>query len=334
MQPYPLRFRPLLKERVWGGNALARYGHAVDPAQTIGESWEIADLPDDVEGGQSIICNGALSGHRLHDVLRNHPQMLMGSARPWKDGHFPLLFKLLDAKENLSVQVHPDEAWASTHPGAHLKSEAWYVLDAEPGARIYVGLLPGVHRADLEAAIRDNRVEQCLATREAIPGSCHYLPGGTCHALGAGITVAEIQTPSDTTFRLYDWGRTGRTMHHESALACIRYDRSPPEPDPVCRPVVAGALVSTLLTETRYFTVTHLETTKNMSLPIVTDDAPVVWLCVRGAGTVGDGEEQAALRPGTTILLPAAMRGTSASLDASTRILEIRLPHPAYGALA
>ena len=125
--------------------------------------------------------------------------------------------------DNLSVQVHPDDAYVRRHPEARLKSEAWHILDAQPGSVIYAGLKPGVDRDSFAQAIEDGTVVDKLVAIPAVPGECHYLPSGTCHALGAGVLVAEVQTPSDTTFRVWDWGRTSRELHIEQALECIDF---------------------------------------------------------------------------------------------------------------
>ena len=160
---------------------------------------------------------------------------LMGEAELSNEGRFPLLIKYLDACDNLSVQVHPDQAWAAANSDAHLKSEAWVVMDAAPGSLIWAGVKPGTTAASMQAALDTGTLTDTLLSREAQVGSCHALPSGTCHALGSGVLVAEVQTTSDTTFRLWDWGRVGRQMHVEQALACINYDTPPP--DEVSMPV-------------------------------------------------------------------------------------------------
>jgi mannose-6-phosphate isomerase len=334
MRPYPLRFRPLLKERVWGGTALRRFGHDVPADRSIGESWELADLPDHVDHGRSVADNGPLSGRTLHEIMVAFPDMIMGDAPPWPDGRFPLLFKILDARENLSVQVHPDERYAAAHPGAHLKSEAWFVIDADPGAQLYIGLKPGVDRRAFQAAIDSASVESCLVSRPALPGTCHFLPGGTCHALGAGVLVAEMQTPSDTTFRVWDWGRTGRTLHVEEAMACIAFGDMPPQPGPHQRPLPSELGTMTLLTDTPYFSTMLLETSGDVQTPIVLNRIPAIWFCLEGSGSVIGGGVSVPFQAGTTMLFPAAMTDAHASLRGACRMLEIRLPHPAKDALA
>lgn len=224
-QPYPLVFRPLLFEKVWGGDRLRRFGKPVAAGHRVGESWEVADLSQTSVSGagggavRSVVSNGALSGRTLSEVRRAWgDRVVFGREMP--AGDFPLLVKFLDARENLSVQVHPSPEFLQRHPmvPAHLKTECWYVLDAEPGGVIYKGLKPGVTREDLARGTRDGSIVGMMEAAPAVAGECHNLPSGTVHALGAGVLVAEVQTPSDTTFRLFDWGRTGRELHVAQAL--------------------------------------------------------------------------------------------------------------------
>ncbi len=238
--PYPLTFRPILMEKVWGGDRLARFGKPVAPAAKIGESWELADMNATSASGagggaaRSIINEGPLAGRTLHDALELWGDQLLGARRSSSASaasHFPLLVKYLDAMENLSVQVHPSPAYAACHAGANLKTECWYILDATPSAVIYKGVRDGVTREGFELALRTGDGAGVVAMLEAVPaiiGECHNLPSGTVHALGAGVLVAEVQTPSDTTYRVYDWGRAGRELHIEQALACIDFGAAPP----------------------------------------------------------------------------------------------------------
>ena len=220
----PLRFRPILKSRAWGGRRLARFGKPVPPAPAppVGESWEIADLAPPVEDGVSRVAGGPFDGASLRDLLDAHRRAILGSAHD-VDGRFPLLVKFLDAAEHLSVQVHPTAAFAARHPGAHLKTEAWVVLEAAPGARIYRGIRAGVTPDRFRAAIAGGTAVDLLVSEEVRAGDCIPLVSGLCHALGAGVMVAEVQTPSDTTFRVYDWNRNdpARPLHVDQAMECI-----------------------------------------------------------------------------------------------------------------
>ena len=297
--PYPLLFEPVLMPKVWGGDRLARFGKRVQPGATIGESWEVADLgATSVSGAgggsvRSVIREGPLTGRTLHDALEQWGGALLGDARPI-DGGFPLLVKFLDARENLSVQVHPSPAYAAANPGAKLKTECWYILDAEPESVIYKGVRPGVTRASFEAHIRDGTGVNDLVSVPAVVGECHNLPSGTVHALGAGVLVAEVQTPSDTTFRVYDWGRQGRELHIRESLECIDFGPAP-------APVQLGK-GDTLTTE--FFEVFQPEVGGNVRLRQARCSIVMVrqgWGHVVGAGRA------IPIEAGDTALIPAAI---------------------------
>lgn len=234
----PMILEPILKEKVWGGRRLGRYAKPLPSGVDVGESWEVADLSaTSASGGgggeaHSRVLGGRFAGRTLDWLVRTLGTDLLGAARPTPGGAFPLLVKYLDAREHLSVQVHPSPAYAAAHPEAHLKTESWYVLEAEPGSVIYKGVRPGVTQTDMRRAVERGAVPELLEPIPAVPGDCHTLPSGTVHALGAGVLVAEIQTPSDTTFRLYDWtaeyARPERAMHVEEALGSMLLDPCPP----------------------------------------------------------------------------------------------------------
>ncbi len=203
--------------------------------ERIGESWELYDFPPGIveptdRWVSSQVSNGPLAGRTLHELVSEFGGDLLGDV-PALPPHnqFPILIKFLDARDDLSVQVHPDAEYARTHPGAHLKTEAWYVIDTETGSRIYRGIRQGTTREMLRQALDSGTVEEHLVSVPCKPGQCHFLPSGTVHALGAGMLVAEVQTPSDTTFRLYDFNRidpaTGklRALHVEQSLECIDF---------------------------------------------------------------------------------------------------------------
>lgn len=225
MKPYPLKFNPEFKERVWGGRALERFGLDV-PAGAIGEGWMIGDHPN----GTTEVANGELAGLGLDEVREQYGTELFGSKGfSEKIGRFPLLIKLLDCQNDLSVQVHPSDDYDQLPEGELGKTEMWYVLDAKPGAKIIYGLNDNVDRADLDKAIREDRIMDCLNQIEVSAGDSFYIPAGTVHALGAGILVAEIQQNSDTVYRLYDYNRPGldgkpRDLHIEDSLNVIAYD--------------------------------------------------------------------------------------------------------------
>ncbi|MCA9669167.1 MAG: class I mannose-6-phosphate isomerase [Myxococcales bacterium] len=213
-----------MKELVWGGRKLADLGKALPADKPIGESWEVVDLPDD----QSVVAEGAYAGMTLQSLCERERDALLGPVA-LDGGRFPLLVKYIHAERTLSVQVHPDEEACARMGRGRPKNEAWYILDAEPGAVLYLGLKPGTTRAQLEASIADGSIEQLLVQVEAKPGMLAPVRPGTLHAIGAGIVLAEVQQPSDTTYRVYDWGRVGldgkpRQLHIAESLECTRLD--------------------------------------------------------------------------------------------------------------
>ena len=217
---YPLLFEPILKERVWGGRALeTRFGRRLPKGLKVGESWELVDRPPDT----SVVRNGPLAGRTLHELCHAHGRQLLGQNAPCPD-HFPLIIKLLDPNDRLSVQVHPTAAYVARHPEAQsTKNEAWYVVDVKPGAAIIHGLEPGATLADLRQNLPHGDIAPLLRHVPVRAGEIHYIPSGLIHALLPGSLVVEIQQNSDTTFRLYDWGRLGldgrpRTLHVTEAL--------------------------------------------------------------------------------------------------------------------
>ncbi len=239
---YPLTFQPLFKRYLWGGRRLQSVlGKPIGEGTDYAESWEVADH----EQGQSAIANGPLAGTTLHELVVTRGPELFGRHAP--QSRFPLLFKFLDCQRDLSVQVHPDDAAAALLTPPDLgKTEAWVILDAQPGSRIYAGLRRGVTRDALAAAVGEGRTEACLHSFEARPGQCIFIPAGTVHALGAGLLVAEIQQASDTTYRLFDWNRVGpdgqpRKLHIDEALAATDHsatDVVPQKPLPTDKPHV------------------------------------------------------------------------------------------------
>lgn len=225
---YPLVFHPLPMERVWGGSRLREmFGKAFPEARPIGESWEIADRPDAV----SVVANGPLAGVSLRELMRDFPAAMVGTAgRP--DGRFPWLAKLLDAREDLSLQVHPPASIAAAMQGEP-KTEMWYVAAALPGARFLAGLRPGVTREEFVRRSADGTVAGCFHELPVQAGDVLFVPSGRVHALGAGIVIFELQQNSDTTYRVFDFNRLGldgrpRPLHVAEALRAIDFaDFSP-----------------------------------------------------------------------------------------------------------
>jgi mannose-6-phosphate isomerase len=227
---YPFVFRPVFKDRIWGGRELKRlYAKKIPAGKPIGESWEISDRPGDA----SVIANGPLAGKDLRWLMENHAAEVLGGAKPAAEGRFPLLCKILDAREKLSLQVHPPTSKAAELKGEP-KTEMWFIADAAPGASLYVGLKRGVTRAAFEKKIADGSVADCFHRIPVLAGDTMFLPSGRVHAIGDGLVIFEIQQNSDTTYRVFDWNRVGldgkpRELHIAQSLASIDFNDFEPK---------------------------------------------------------------------------------------------------------
>ncbi|MHC4416082.1 MAG: type I phosphomannose isomerase catalytic subunit [Planctomycetota bacterium] len=336
MTPYPLLFTPILKERSWGGRNLAHLGKPLPPGARIGESWELADLPEATEGGRSRIANGPLAGRTLREAIAANGEAIMGATPLSPQGGFPLFVKYLDARANSSVEVHPDDAFAKKHPGTHTTSKAWVVIEARPGAVIYKGIEPTVGPRQLARHIETGHVVDDLVAVPVERGDCHFVRGGTCHALGAGVVAVEIQAPGDTIFRLHDWDRVGDPLHVEPALECITSGEPPTAgAETRGRPIRVGAVRTTPLVHSDRFTIERIETEAETSLEIVTSGIPVVWIILAGSGWVATPAGTAvACAPGTTVLMPATLQDAVAALGRETVLLRVTPPSPLEGLIA
>lgn len=339
MTLYPLKFSPRLVEKMWGGSKIHDVlGKPLPAGGRIGESWEIYDFPPGVVEGSdgwvsATVANGPLAGKSLHELVLQAGRDLYGDVPLVGEARqFPVLIKYLDAREDLSVQVHPDAAYCARHAGAHLKSEAWFVVQHEPGARLLKGLAPGVTRAAFEKAIGDGTVEQMIRSMPVKEGDCHYLPSGTIHALGAGILAAEVQTPSDTTFRVYDFNRidasTGklRKLHVAEALESIDFSGNPAPAQPRSHSASYHTTV-TRLCACPFFTIEKVRMVEGVQEPIPYDQ-PVVWMMLAGTCEIRvDGvDEPTRLGRGDTVLLPARMNKPALKTLSDCAWLETTMP--------
>jgi mannose-6-phosphate isomerase len=300
MEVYPLKFKPIFKQRIWGGQKLREYfGKDIPADEKVGESWELADLPRD----KSIITNGPLNGTNINQAITKYPQEITGN-KNFK-GNFPLLIKYLDAEDVLSVQVHPDEETCRRTGKGDPKTECWYIIKAAPGAVIYKGVKKDVTKEQFAEAIKNGSAAELLNKIEVRQGQCHFLPSGTAHAIGAGLLISEIQRPSDTTYRVFDWNRVdengkARQLHIEDALESIHFGEDADE-----LPVTTvGRLV-----ECEYFIIDKGHQTKGCERLESAGQMKVVMI-TSGAGRFKtEGQESISFCGGDTILLPAAYEG-------------------------
>jgi mannose-6-phosphate isomerase len=333
---HSIRFRPHFRFQVWGGRRLGEaLGKELPSAEPCGESWEVSDHASH----SSQVQGGPWAGRTLRDLMEAERAALLG---PAADDYevFPWLVKYLDARDWLSVQVHPDDEQAPRlWPGERGKTEAWFILDAAPDGRVYAGLQPGVDEAVLRRAVAEGNVRDCLHSFRPRPGDCLFLPAGVVHAVGGGVLMAEVQQTSDATFRLYDWGRRDaqgrpRQLHVEQALACIDWRAGPVRPlraegYPASEAEAPAAAVTQTLVRCRYFVLEYVRRCGPFTLG-GTCRLQVV-LAAHGRGRLletpgpGPGERQG-LAAGDSVVLPAALGPLSAHADGPLGLLVATLP--------
>lgn len=316
----PIRFKPLLKRIRWGGTRLgSALGKELGSEADYAESWEVVDHGDD----QSVICSGRLAGLTLQELLEVYNDDVLGISSGLTQ--FPLLVKFLDANDRLSVQVHPNNAQAksfdSTENG---KTEAWIIVDAQPGSRVYAGLKEGVTADIMRSAIGNGTLEDCLHSFEVSPGDCVFIPAGTVHAIADGILLAEVQQSSDITFRLHDWDRVDtngqpRQLHIEKAIKCIDFDAGPVE-----RQIPQSIENGEELVNCEHFVIQRYSQWGQFELP--NDNRFHILMGLAGEASVHTESRVDRLKCGQTILLPARREPSTVSLPVNSTVLDVFLP--------
>lgn len=325
----PLVFEPYLRPVVWGGRQLGELlGKRLPGPGAYGESWEISPHPVHV----SRVAEGAYAGRSLTELCASSARAVFGT-----DGDapqpFPLLIKLLDCRELLSIQVHPDDRLARQLAGeAFGKTEAWVVLQAQPGAAIYAGFLAGVTRRDVEQHLRTGTLDRLLHRFSPNPGDCLFLPAGTVHAVGGGVLMAEVQEASDATFRLYDWNRVdargrARELHIEQALAAIDWNAGPVRPIPAdVAPESAANVVRQPLVDCPHFRLERIGL--HAAFDVGDQRGAEVWMVLAGQAvlqTVTGYDRR--FQHGETVLIPAAAQAPRwTPLAGAATLLRVRLP--------
>ncbi len=319
---YPLKFLPVLKERVWGGNSLAaRYGKKADPDTSIGESWELSGLQGDI----SQVANGFLEGNNLEEIIEVYMGDLVGEDIFEKFGReFPLLIKLIDAADDLSIQVHPDDDLARERHHAWGKTEMWYILEAADNALIYTGFNREMSKESFVRSLEEGSIDRILNTEKPSPGDVFFLPPGRVHAIGKGVLLAEIQQASDITYRIWDWNRNGldgtpREMHTELALDAIDYKST----DPFKKNVDPQRNNTVNLIDCSYFTTNIIEADQKMLKDFTLIDSFVVYICTEGRAVLEWEDKKMNMLRGDTVLVPAIMNSMYINPDPAARLLEI-----------
>ncbi|MDR1022544.1 MAG: class I mannose-6-phosphate isomerase [Prevotellaceae bacterium] len=305
MELYPLKFKPVFKEIVWGGSRLRTIlNKNVDADKHIGESWELSG----VKGNLSVVANGYLKGNNIQELIEVYMGELVGEKVYEQFGQeFPLLIKFIDANEPLSVQVHPDDAIAAQRHHAYGKTEMWCVIDAEPDAELIVGFNRETNLTEMLEHIKSNTLKDILNVEKVKAGESYFIPAGCIHAIGKGLLIAEIQQTSDITYRVYDWGRNlpNRPLHVDLSMDVICYHAAQGHkvapPQALNRP---EQLVSC-----PYFTTNKLTLTGSIRRSYEEFDSFVAYICTGGAATVTCGNQSESIVKGETLLIPASLTG-------------------------
>lgn len=306
---YPLKFKPRIKERIWGGSAIlkkrSKAAARLDKSKPYGESWDLSSVKGDI----SVVANGFLKGNNLTEIIEVYMGDLVGEQHFERFGlEFPLLVKYLDCNDKLSVQVHPDDTLAEERHNSYGKTEAWYVADCKPGAAIYLGFKDlNITREEYLAAVAESRLAELLNRIEVKKGDVFYIPAGTVHALGAGIEVVEIQQTSDVTYRIYDWDRVdasgkGRELHTALAVDAIDFEA---DADLLHKQYNLSKGGVAKVIDTQIFTMSLMDVDGSKSLDRSSLDSFIIYIALCGDFKISaDGKEES-LANGELILVPA-----------------------------
>lgn len=319
---YPLKFEPVLKQTLWGGDKIIPFKHLNETLANVGESWEVSA----VEGSESVVANGADKGLTLPEMVRKYKEELVGEANYARFGtKFPLLIKFIDAKQDLSIQVHPGDELAKKRHNSFGKNEMWYVVSADKGAKLISGFAEQITPKEYKERVYNGTFADVLQTSDVAAGDVFYVPAGRVHGIGAGAFVAEIQQTSDITYRIFDYNRKDkdgktRELHTSQAIDAINfadvqddfrtnYERVQNEPvEMVASP---------------YFTTSIYDMTEEITCDYSELDSFVILICVEGACRITDNEKnELTVQAGETILLPATTQEVTIVPDGNVKLLE------------
>ena len=319
---YPLKFEPILKQTLWGGDKIIPFKHLNETLPNVGESWEVSA----VEGSESVVANGTDKGYTLPEMVRKYKEELVGEANYARFGNkFPLLIKFIDAKLDLSIQVHPGDELAKKRHNSFGKNEMWYVIAADKGAKLISGFAEEITPKEYKDRVHNGTFAEVLQTCAIEPGDVFYVPAGRVHGIGAGAFVAEIQQTSDITYRIFDYNRKdkdgkSRELHTSQAMDAINfsdvqddfrteYERVQNEPvEMVASP---------------YFTTSVYDMTEEITCDYSELDSFVIFICVEGSCRIIDNEKnEVSVQAGETILLPAATQEVTIVPEGAVKLLE------------
>ncbi len=304
---YPIKLKPVYKDYIWGGRYFEKLNREL-PDGTVAESWE----PSCHKNGVSVIANGEHAGKTLPEIIKNDSVNILGKNFPVNCEEIPLLIKLIDANDKLSVQVHCEDNYAAVYEGGFGKNEMWYIMDVRPEAKLVAGLKPGVTKKEFDNAIRENRIEDCLQDIEVKPGDVINIPAGLVHAIGAGIVIAEIQQSSDTTYRVYDYNRVdkngaSRPLQLEKAMDVIKFDTN--YRNVKCEGIdikINETCNKTVFLANKFFACERYAVDGSVS-EYCDGSKFYVFICIEGQGFIETENMTVDFKAGETIFLPAVL---------------------------
>jgi mannose-6-phosphate isomerase len=319
---YPLKFETVLKEKVWGGNALvSRFNKKPTGSNQIGESWELSAVADSL----SVVSNGFLAGNNIEELIEVYMGDITGDSVFEKFGNeFPLLIKLIEAQEDLSIQVHPGDELARKRHKAYGKTEMWYILESKKGSKIYTGFKEGVTKELYQEALVNGNINELLNAENVDEGDTFFTPAGRVHAIGAGIVLVEIQQTSDITYRIFDWNRKGsgkekRELHTELALDAIDFNQT--GKNKIRREPAMNKTEN--LVSCEFFNTNILCINKPISKDYYFIDSFVVYICIEGEFLISWDDNSERVTKGETVLLPAMIKEVILKPSNEARLLEV-----------
>ncbi len=319
---HPLKFKPILKERLWGGTKLKEvFGKPIE-SDITGESWELSTVPGDI----SVVANGSLEGKSLQELIDSNAEELLGKSVVERFGkEFPILIKFIDAKQDLSIQLHPNDALAKERHNSFGKTEMWYIMDADPKAELIVGFNKDVTKEEYAESVANDTLLDLLNYEQVKEGDTFFINTGKIHAIGAGVMLAEIQQTSDVTYRVFDFNRKDkegnlRELHTDLALDAVDYEK---KDDFIVSYDKTKNEVNTMV-DCPYFKTNFIELSENLDLDTAQRDSFTIYMCVGGEAKISTAEGEVSIKSGETALLPASTQKISL-LSTGAKLLEVTI---------
>ncbi len=304
MKWYPIKFTPILQEKIWGGTKLASFLNKKLDSDTVGESWEVSAVKDNI----SVVANGVLKLKTLQELLEIYNEEFVGKKvyKTFKN-EFPLLIKFIDANDDLSVQLHPDDTLAKRRHNSFGKTEMWYIIHADRGSRLILGFKDGIEKESYQKSLQEKKILSILNEVPVKKGDAYLLPTGTIHAIGAGVLLAEVQQTSDVTYRVYDWDRVdtngnARKLHIEEAIDAINFKNKGEKASYTVQKNSTTPMISC-----QYFTTNVLSLDKKTRMDYSKIDSFVIYMCVSGSAKLVNLDFKVDMKIGETVLIPAAL---------------------------